>query len=218
MTGLNGPLHYRRSVPPKDSRSQLTARGAATRERIVRAGAERMYVKGVAATTLDEILAASATSKSQFYQHFEGKADLVQDVIALRAEEVLTQQRMRLQRLDSLRGLRQWRDALVQRSVLRRGAWGCELGSLAAEPADIDEGTRVALAAHFAEWEQLLTEGFERMRDKGVLREDIDAPALAMGVMAATQGGYLPAQTAHDSTPMEVALDMAIGYVESFGR
>lgn len=31
--------------------------------------------------------------------------------------------------------------------------------------------------------------------------------------MAALQGGYLLAQTAHDVTPMEIALDMALDHV-----
>ncbi len=175
-----------------------------------------MYVKGVAATSVEEILAAATAGKSQFYQHFNSKDDLIQDVIALRAEEILTKQTLRLQKLDSFRGLQQWRNAIVQSNALRRGAWGCTLGSLAAELSDVNDTARVALAKHFDEWEQLLADAFARMRDSGVLREDADAQRLAIGVMAALQGGYLLAQTAHDSRPMGVALDMAIDHVRHF--
>jgi TetR/AcrR family transcriptional regulator, transcriptional repressor for nem operon len=176
-----------------------------------------MYVKGVAATSLEEILAASASGKSQFYQHFNSKDDLVQDVIALRAEEILTNQTLRLRKLDSFRDLQQWRNAIVQSNALRRGAWGCTLGSLAAELSDVNDTARVALAKYFDEWEQLLADAFARMRDRGVLRDDADTHLLALGVMAALQGGYLLAQTAHDSRPMEAALDMAINHVRTFG-
>jgi TetR/AcrR family transcriptional regulator, transcriptional repressor for nem operon len=200
----------------KEPVSRRQGRGADTRARIIRAAAELMYVKGVAATSLEEILAAGTAGKSQFYQHFNSKDDLVQDVIALRAEEILTKQTLRLQRLDSFRGLQQWRNAIVQSNALRRGAWGCTLGSLAAELSDVNDTARVALAKHFDEWEQLLADAFARMRDRGVLREDADAQRLATGVMAALQGGYLLAQTAHDSRPMEVALDMAIDHVRHF--
>ena len=86
-----------------------------------------MYVKGVAATSVEEILAASTAGKSQFYQHFNGKDDLVQDVIALRAEEILTKQTLQLRKLDSFRGLQQWRNAIVQSNALRRGAWDVRL-------------------------------------------------------------------------------------------
>ena len=134
------------------------------------------------------------------------------------ALEILGKQRTRLENLDSFRGLERWRDALLQRNVLRQGFWGCELGSLAAELSDTDEQARVALAKHFRDWEQLLADAFERMRGNGELREEIDPIAMATSVMAAVQGGYLLAQNAHDSMPMERALDMAIRYVRSYQR
>lgn len=199
-----------------NSASRLTARGAATRARIVSAAAELMYVKGVAATTLGEILISSSTSKSQFRQHFADKSDLVRAVIAFRAREILDKQTRRLARVDSFRGLEQWREALLQRNVLRRGAWGCELGSLSSELSDTDDGARRALVDAFRDWEQLLAAAFERMRDSGALGEDIDPAAMATSVMAAVQGGYLLAQLAHDSAPMRLALDMAFGHVRSF--
>jgi TetR/AcrR family transcriptional repressor of nem operon len=195
---------------------KLTRRGAATRAAIVQAAAELIYVNGVALTGLDEVLVASATSKSQFYRHFTDKTDLVRAVISFRADEVISRQCSRLENVDSIRGLQQWADRFVQRSALRRGAWGCELGSLSAELADVDEFARARLAHHFHTWEKLLAETFDRMRDRGVLRADIDSMRLAVAVMAAVQGGYLLAQTAHDSAPMEVAATMAIDYVRTF--
>lgn len=77
-------------------------------------------------------------------------------MIEFRAREILAKQRSRLENLDSFRGLELWRDALLQRNALRRGSWGCELGSLAAELSDTDENARVALAEHFRDWERLL--------------------------------------------------------------
>ena len=105
---------------------------------------------------------------------------------------------------------------MVQRCALRRGLWGCELGSLAAELSDSDDKARESLAAHFAEWRALLAAALERMRDTGALRADVDAPALATGLLAAVEGGYLLSQTAHDPRLMQTALDSAIAYIRSF--
>jgi len=193
----------------------LTARGAATRARIVESAADLMHLNGVSATTLDDVRAASGTSKSQLYQHFADKDALVDAVIAFQAGELIARQTQRLQRLDSLRGLELWRDAAVRRSALRRGAHGCELGSLASELADRDEDARAALAAHFRNWEALLTAGLERMRANGALRPEADPAKLATGILAALQGGYLLAQTARDTAPLEVALDMALDRVRA---
>lgn len=199
-----------------NSGPRLTARGAATRARIVNAAAELMYAQGVEATTLGEILISGAASKSQFRQHFADKNDLVRAVIAVRAHEVLDKQTRRLEKINSFRGLEQWRDALLQRSVLRRGAGGCELGSLSSELSDRDDDARGQLNDAFQQWERLLAAAFVRMRDNSVLDDDIDPATMATSVMAAVQGGYLLAQLAHDSAPMKLALDMALGYVRSF--
>ena len=109
----------------------LTARGAATRDRIVHAAADLMYVKGVHATTLDDVRAATGTSKSQLYRHFPDKDSLVHAVIASRGQQVIERETQRLGRLNSISGLVRWRNALVQANALQNGAYGCALGSMA---------------------------------------------------------------------------------------
>jgi TetR/AcrR family transcriptional repressor of nem operon len=199
-----------------EAEPRLTARGTATRRRIVEAAAELMYAKGVSSTTLDEVRAASGTSKSQLYNHFADKEQLVRAVISLRAQEILERESAALQRLRSFNGLVRWRDALVQRNALKKGAYGCALGSIAGEVSDQDEVARVALAETFEKWEELIEAGLRRMQDSGTLTAGADPKKLAIGLMAALQGGYLLAQTAHDVTPMEIALDMALDQVRTF--
>jgi hypothetical protein len=54
------------------------------------------------------------------------------------------------------------------------------------------------------------------MRDGGVLRPEADIRALATGLLAAVEGGYLLSQTGRDPRLMQAALNMAIGHVASF--
>lgn len=194
---------------------RLTPRGAATKARIVESANQLMYERGVASTTLADVRAASATSKSQLYQHFPDKSALVSEVIEVRAASVLSHQRRRLERVDSLRGLELWRDELIERNAIRNGAYGCPLGSLANELADHDEDARRDIANHFESWLQLLQEAIDRMKISHAIDSDADSRALASGLLAALQGGYLLAQTARDMYPMRVALDMAIAQVRS---
>jgi TetR/AcrR family transcriptional regulator, transcriptional repressor for nem operon len=199
----------------EDKPPRLTARGAATRGRILRSAANLMHVRGVAATTLEDVRAASGTSKSQLYGHFADKDALVREVISFHAAEVLARNERHLRRLDSFRGLELWRDAIVRHNAVHGGAYGCELGSLANELADQDEDARTALAAHFLTWQELLAAGLDRMRRNGALRGDADPSELATGVIAALQGGYLLAQTERSMRPMEIALDMALAHVRA---
>lgn len=194
----------------------LTARGAATRDRIVHAAADLMYIKGVHATTLDDVRAATGTSKSQLYRHFPDKDTLVHAVIALRGQQVIERETQRLGRLSSFSGLVRWRNALIQANALRNGAYGCVLGSMANELCDQDEQARTLLADLFKTWEGLIAAGLERMQVKGALKPDADPGQLATGLMAAVQGGYLLSNTAHDVRPMEIAIDQALEHLKSY--
>jgi TetR/AcrR family transcriptional regulator, transcriptional repressor for nem operon len=75
----------------------LTARGAAIRDRLVRAAADRMYVKGANATALDDVRAATGTSKSQLYHHFPDKEALVREVIMLGVIDALVWPSLRVE-------------------------------------------------------------------------------------------------------------------------
>jgi hypothetical protein len=71
----------------------------------------------------------------------------------------------------------------------------------------------VKLDQAFTVWEQWLRDGLERMREAGELRQDANTGALAVGLMAAVQGGYLLSQTRRDGAAMAMALDMALDAV-----
>jgi len=174
-----------------------------------------MYVRGIAATTLDDVVVATGVSKSQLYHHFSGKDALVRAVIDLVGDRIIQRERDALGTVSTMAGLRRWRDALVQNNALRHGAYGCALGSLAAEVSDHDEVARLAVARLFAEWEGLLAAVLRRLQDTGVLPAEASVDQLATGLMGALQGGYMLAQTVRDVAPMATSVDMALAHIES---
>src|SRR5436190_4442526 len=152
-----------------------TARGAATRARIVDAATELVRAHGAANTTIDAVIEASKVSKSQVYHYFADKDDLVLAVIQRQAECVLGTHEEMLRKLRSLAGLRRWRDAVVELTRQTNCAGGCPLGSLAAELSETPR-TRAALAASFARWASYFETAFTRMparagRPSGDLKE-----------------------------------------------
>ena len=194
---------------------RLTARGAKTRERIVTAAADLMYVRGIGATTLDDVLAASGASKSQLYRHFANKDEVVRAVIELMGEQVIQRERNALGGVSTMADLRRWRDALVKNNALRHGAYGCALGSFASEVADQDDVARRTILELFAEWKDLLAGAIRRLQENGTLPPGAPVDELATGLLGALQGGYVLAQTARDVTPMATSIDMALTHIES---
>jgi hypothetical protein len=53
------------------------------------------------------------------------------------------------------------------------------------------------------------------MQATGALRPGADPDELAVSLMAAVQGGYLLASTAHDVRPMEISIDMALEHLRT---
>lgn len=138
--------------------------------------------------------------------------------IAYRAGQLLERQRAPLETLDSLDGLERWRDALVQEVDICYDADGSAPEQQAHRPGDMCADTQPESGKSSEQWEKLFAARLESMRAAGVLRSDADPAALATGLMAALQGGYLLAQTSGDITPMKVALDMAVDRVKTCAR
>jgi len=197
-------------------RPRLTSRGAATRQRIVAGAAALIYERGVASTSLDDIMAATGTSKSQLYHYFADKDALVLEVIRRQLDQTIAGQETELRGLRTWQGLRRWRNHLVRGTRLTKGVGGCRLGSLASELADTSESARKAIAACFTQWEAYLVNGFTAMRQDGLISSEADPAELALTVMTALQGGLLLAQTTRDARPLELALDMAITHAERY--
>ncbi len=125
--------------------------------------------------------------------------------------QLLENGRTDLERLDSLAALERWRDLVVQDYARR-------LGNRYSSPHQplCPEDARSALARGYESWADLLTVRLRRLQAQGVLQHDADPDALATGIMAAFQGGHLLAQVARNVTPMQAALDMAIGHVRTW--
>jgi AcrR family transcriptional regulator len=128
-----------------------------------------MYEHGVSAVSVEDVLTASGTGKSQVYHYFSGKEELVGEVLRHQLALVLEQQK-RFE-LDSWDGIAAWLDGTVhwQRS---QQFLGCPLGSIAGAVGEQGDSLRVIAADAFAAWESALADGLEAMRTRGLLRPD----------------------------------------------
>lgn len=186
-----------------------TAKGRATRERILQAAAELVAEKGAAGMSLDDVQARTGASRSQLYHYFEDRDDLVHAVIAVTADDVLDRQGELLDHLDSWAGIDRWFDTLVQDQIDRQARGGCPIGCLAGQLAESDRDARAAIAAGLERYEAHLRDGLTRMKARGKLRRDADAAALAIATMASMQGGLLLTQVRRDPRQLRIALNAA---------
>jgi len=195
---------------------RLTAKGKATRQRIVLAASQAFSERGVTASSNDDILAVAGASHSQLYHYFTDRHDLVAAVIADRVEHVFSHQTSLLADLDSIEGPRLWRDATValQQDPDRRH--GCPIGSLVGELSERDPRSRQAFAAAFERWHDAIRHGLERMRESGEISTAADPDSLALAILAVLEGGLLLSQITRSTSRLELALDSMIDLIASY--
>jgi TetR/AcrR family transcriptional repressor of nem operon len=189
---------------------RLTPKGRATRERIVATAAQLMHDHGVAGTSLGDVQEAAGVGVSQVYHYFGDKDSLVRAVVAHRIQALLGT----LGGLDTMEGLRAWRDFLVDTLGQRNCEGGCPVGSLAGELAESFPECRADLAGGFDQWEAAIRAGLQAMCDRGDLRRKANPDRLATALLAAIEGGMLLAQVRRDPAPLATAVDEVLDRIE----
>jgi TetR/AcrR family transcriptional regulator, transcriptional repressor for nem operon len=186
-----------------------TARGRATRERIVTAARELIAERGVAETSVDDVIDRAGASKSQLYHYFDDRAALLRAVIDHNAEDIVGS----LGPFDSWAEIRRWLDSVVEANTVR--CRGCPLGSLVPQLAQTDERARAALAASLARWTVHLSDGLRAMQAQGKVARRADPDRLATATLAAIQGGLVLTQATRDPQHLATAADAAYDHLRA---
>jgi AcrR family transcriptional regulator len=191
-----------------------TGRGRASRERIVERAADLFVERGIAATSVDEVLAAAKAGKGQFYHYFRNRDELAAAAVGYRCTQVVDGLTEALGDVSSMAGLEQALAGFIT-GFEQTGLPGCPIGTLATEVAGRNEAARMRAAAGFDAWERLLADALERMRQRGELRADAQPAVLATGLLASIEGGMVLSQTRKDVASLRIAVDTGLAEVRT---
>ena len=188
---------------------KLTAKGHATRQRIIEGAAEEIRTSGVSTATLDDIRARTQTSKSQLFHYFPGgKEHLLLAVAEFEAQMVLDDQQPYLGDLTSWAAWRRWRDAVVDR--YRRQGQHCPLAVLMSEIGRTTPGAQAVTSALMDKWHNEIADGVRHMQAQHKVGGRHDADRLAAALLAGIQGGVGVLLATGDIGYLEAALDVGI--------
>jgi AcrR family transcriptional regulator len=190
----------------------LTAKGTATRGRIVEAAAAEIRERGIGAVTLEDIGRRSRTGKSQLFHYFPGgKEQLLLAVAEREAERVIEDQEPQLGQLTSWEAWREWRDVVVER--YRRQGVNCPLGVLITELGRHTPAAQAVTGELLAQWQRRVRAGIEDMQAAGEIRAEVDPDRAAATLIAAIQGGVVILMSSGSSKHLEYALDLCLDYL-----
>ncbi|HEY0117717.1 MAG TPA: TetR/AcrR family transcriptional regulator [Cellulomonas sp.] len=191
-----------------------TAKGTATRDRIVDAAVDVLIHGGRDAVNLDDILASTRTSKGQLFHYFPGgKQELIRVATERQVHRLAVES---TEPLDTLAAWRRWIDGIIRLHRKQTRADACEVAALAGRILDQDPAERSLLGTSFGTWHGHLTAGIAAMKESGLLRDDADAPALAALFMTTLQGGAVVDKATGTLDYLEPALRSALDHLRSF--
>ena len=196
---------------------RLTAKGRATRDRIVQVAAELILSDGLSALNMDALRKAASVSGSQLAHYFTDKRALIRAVVAHQINVVLDFHRQpKLGALDTFDDFEHWID-LNMRYLRQIGYSGTPTyHALAGQLGKSDTATRETLAAGYRQWIDLLEQAIQRMKDRRVLVARADPRKLALVIVSAHQGGATLSFTYRAEWPHADALRFAVNYLRTF--
>ena len=148
--------------PDVHDEQRLTAKGRATRDRIVQAAAQLIVTEGLSASNMDNVRRAASVSGSQLAHYFTDKAALIRAVIRRQTGVVLDFHRQpTLRGLGSFDDFERWID-LNMRYLRRIGISAPTYHALTTQLAKSDDATRGALASGYRQWIELLEHEFSK--------------------------------------------------------
>jgi hypothetical protein len=92
---------------------------------------------------------------------------------------------------------------------------GCPVNNLVQEMAGIDEGFRQRLSGIQTKWMRVIEDALVRGKQSGQVKNDVDAPQVAMLIVAGFEGSASLAKCAQDGKVFTDCMQSMIGFVET---
>jgi AcrR family transcriptional regulator len=196
---------------------RLTAKGRATRDRILQVAAELILREGLSTLNMDALRKAASVSGSQLAHYFADKQALIRAVVVRQIHVVLDFHRQpKLGALNTFDDFERWID-LNMRYLRRIGYSGTPTyHALAGQLGKSGSATRETLASGYLQWIELLEHAIQQMKDRGVVAPRTDPRRLALVMVSAHQGGATLAFTYQADWPHADAVRFAVNYLRMF--
>ena len=196
----------------------LSEKGSKTRARVVEAARELFHRNGVRATSIDQILEASGTGKSQFYHYFGSKEDIVHEVLHFYFDIIQSGRAPVNINIESWSDLERFFYDHIDGIRMFDCRRSCPIGSIGNELASDNEDIRRGVKLVFDYMRAKIALFFENMKTQGVIKETSDPESIADFCIAMVQGALLLAKVNRDPSAAENAVTHAVKYLKSYSK
>jgi TetR/AcrR family transcriptional repressor of nem operon len=195
-----------------------SARGAQTKRRIMETAFDLFHMKGVAATSPDEIIKASQTGKGQFYYYFTNKNDLLHQVLESHLDLIETGKAPVKHDIQSWNDLELWFIQHIELQERFHMARACPFGTIGNGLSDQDDLIRVDLCRIFEAIKSRIAAFFTKEKAQGQLAPGVNEEALADYCVGVVQGAMLMGKIKRTRHATEVVVREALAHLRQSVR
>ncbi|MGW0998768.1 TetR/AcrR family transcriptional regulator [Streptomyces sp. NPDC002520] len=192
-----------------------TAKGKATKARILEAAADLLVAGGAERLNLDEVMRATKTSKGQLFYYFPGGKDEVRRAATERQVQRLVELAAQVE-LATWEDWENWIGQIIRRHEQQSQDDACEVAALAGRAIDTDQQARAVIGQAFAHWDQRLRDQLRAMQRSGLIKADTPVEQLSSLMLAALEGGAVIDKATGSTQHLRHALDQALVLLRSY--
>lgn len=193
--------------------------GTKTRERILDSAEVLILDRGLAATSIDEVLAAAGASKGAFFHHFPSKNHLARALVERYAandvaylEEYMTRVEAETedpaeQVVAFIRFFEEAADEMVAQQP------SCLYVSYIFDKQLFADGTNEVIVDAVTAWRDRILEKLEAAAERHPPRIPVELAALADHIFATFEGAFVLTRTMHDRSLMRAQLELVRRFV-----
>jgi TetR/AcrR family transcriptional regulator, transcriptional repressor for nem operon len=192
-----------------------SARGEATRRRIVEQSAAVFNRRGYSGTSMSELMAATGLEKGGLYRHFASKEDLAGAAFDY-AWETASEPRWR--GLQDCTGSLEKLQLLVKNFVEqppRTLPGGCPLLNTAVDSDDGNPLLRGKARAALDRWRARIADIVHQGQQNGEVRKGVDPASVAVIVIASLEGAVMMSRLEKTREPLRAVGEHLAGYLET---
>ncbi|MCR4310893.1 MAG: TetR/AcrR family transcriptional regulator [Deltaproteobacteria bacterium] len=185
----------------------MATKGERTRDHILDEASRLIQRKGIAATSIGEILSAAGVHKGSLYFHFRDKGEIGREVIRKAADRFMAFVDGSLTGATSRIALENFFDAVLNYHRSAGFVGGCLFGNTALESCDSAPEMAALVDGVFVAWTDRISRVIAGGQQAGDFRDDIAAHDLARQVVATLEGGIMLSRLRKKAAPLESCIE-----------
>ncbi len=185
----------------------MATKGEQTREKILKEANQLFKCKGFGATTINDLLAATGTTKGNLYFHFSDKEAVGLEVLRGEQQSFYRFLDQAFQGKSPAAGLDNFFQKALEKQSRQDFVGGCLFGNTALETSDTAPVFASLVQEVFAEWTRRFEQQIALAQAAEQIRTDVSARGLAEMVVATVEGGIMQSRLQKSATPLKRSLE-----------